>query len=135
MISSQLADGEHIIEIRAVDGNTAHQLAGPERSITVVRDTTAPVLDITYPSSEGDPPVWTMTDQIVIQDAQDAFLDTITAEIGIKLPGELPLLSAAYQTVPIQYTKDENGKDTFPATVSLTGLDLVDGQYLSLIHI
>ncbi len=129
-LTSQLAEGEHIIEIRAVDGNTAHQLAGPERSITVVRDTTAPVLDITYPSSEGDPPVWTMTDQIVIQDAQDAFLDTITAEIGIKLPGELPLLSAAYQTVPIQYTKDENGKDTFPATVSLTGLDLVDGQYV-----
>ncbi len=129
-LTSRLAEGEHIIEIRAVDGNTAHQLAGPERSITVVRDTTAPVLDITYPSSEGDPPVWTMTDQIVIQDAQDAFLDTITAEIGIKLPGELPLLSAAYQTVPIQYTKDENGKDTFPATVSLTGLDLVDGQYV-----
>ena len=87
------------------------------------------MLDITYPSSEGDPPVWIMTDQIVIQDAQDAFLDTVTAEIGIKLPWELPLLSAAYQTVPIQYTKDENGKDTFPATVSLTGLDL------SLIHI
>ena len=128
-LASQLAEGEHIFEVRAVDGNTAHQLAGPARSITVVRDTTAPALNIAYPSSEGDPPVWAMTDQIVIQDVQDAFLDTVTAEIGIKLPWELPLLSAAYQTVPIQYTKDENGKDTFPATVSLTGLDLVDGQY------
>ena len=73
--------------------------------------------------------MWAVTDQIVIQDVQDAFLDTVTAEIGIKLPWELPLLSAAYQTVPIQYTKDEDGKDTFPATVSLTGLDLIDGQY------
>ena len=52
-LTSQLAEGEHIIEVRAVDGNTAHQLAGPARSITVVRDTTAPALNIAYPSSEG----------------------------------------------------------------------------------
>ncbi len=108
-LTSQLAEGEHIIEIRAVDGNTAHQLAGPERSITVVRDTTAPVLDI-IPVIRGDPPVWTMTDQIVIQDAQDAFLDTITAEIGIKLPGNCRCFRLPTRPCPFNIPRDENGR-------------------------
>ena len=124
-------EGLHTISVRGVDNNSAHPLSGPERTIQVLRDVTAPNVTMVYPEGEGEVPNWEYGDTVRITNVEDAQLKQVQAYIGKKLPWDLPGLPAVFAPVSLTYTKNEAGQDTWPADIALTGGQLTaDGTYV-----
>lgn len=117
-----LWEGSNYIEVRGVDSNPTNALTGPSANIEVRRDTLSPVLEMVYPQGQGDPPVWTLDDEIEISFVYDhgSGYWEVEAELGIKTP-----LGTAYRTV---FSGNALNTET-PVTIPLNSLALGNYEY------